>query len=255
MRDNQEYCTGQDFQVVFVSETLRTRLWQCRNCAYELSQPLDETSLPPIPQYHPKPIPLRFTVNEKQRARLEERKSRRNIVNERKSLAIIDLDDVVSDATDRFDAARQSNGKLDWNIVFDPERVGNDALMPGAANALGLLMAHGFKLVYLTGRKESTREATRQWLIKHLLPYGDELIMRQEGDYRKSHVYKQEHIERLLAEHRPNTVIMVDDNEENLALLRDQKLGIECFCYTSLLDMSLDRELFDEVSQNGEEPS
>lgn len=69
MQENAEYCTGQDFQVVFVSTF--NRLWQCKKCAYGFTQPLTETEPPSLPSYHPKPIPVQFTVSEEQRARLK----------------------------------------------------------------------------------------------------------------------------------------------------------------------------------------
>lgn len=67
MQENAEYCTGQDFQIVFVHTF--NRRWQCKQCAYEFTQPLTET--PTFPSYHPKPIPRRFTVSEEQRAQLK----------------------------------------------------------------------------------------------------------------------------------------------------------------------------------------
>ena len=72
MKENVEYCTGQAFQVVGTLETLQKRVWQCKQCAYEFSQPLAETNPPSIPKYHPKPIPMRFTITEEQRARLKD---------------------------------------------------------------------------------------------------------------------------------------------------------------------------------------
>jgi hypothetical protein len=69
MRENAEYCDGQDFQMVFVATFYR--LWQCKRCAYEFTQLLTDTNPPVIPAYHPKPIPIRFTVSDEQRARLK----------------------------------------------------------------------------------------------------------------------------------------------------------------------------------------
>ena len=71
MQENAEYCTGQEFQVVFILKMLGKRLWQCKQCAYQFAQPLAETEPPSIPAYHPKPIPMRFTVSEEQMARLK----------------------------------------------------------------------------------------------------------------------------------------------------------------------------------------
>ena len=69
MQENAEYCDGQEFKVVFV--TNYNRLWLCKRCAYQFMQPLDSAETPQIPAYHPKPIPLYFTMNGEQRARLK----------------------------------------------------------------------------------------------------------------------------------------------------------------------------------------
>lgn len=64
MEENKEYCTGQTFQMVFV--TTFNRLWQCKICAYQFTQPLTDIGMPVLPPYHPKPIPKRFTVSDEQ---------------------------------------------------------------------------------------------------------------------------------------------------------------------------------------------
>lgn len=73
MQENAEYCAGQGFSVVFTSETLGFRTWQCKSCAFEFSQPLTDPEPPVIPQYHPKPIPIYFSATGEQKARLAAR--------------------------------------------------------------------------------------------------------------------------------------------------------------------------------------
>lgn len=62
-KENQEYCTGQEFQVVFVTDMFR--LWQCKKCGYEFSQRPVSGDTPPFLAYHPKPIPTHFVVADK----------------------------------------------------------------------------------------------------------------------------------------------------------------------------------------------
>lgn len=70
MQENAEYCTGQEFSVVFTSELSGFRLWQCKQCAYEFSQRPLSDERPVFPSYHPKPVPMRIAVTEQQRQRL-----------------------------------------------------------------------------------------------------------------------------------------------------------------------------------------
>lgn len=69
MLENAEYCDGQEFVICFT--TPYNRIWLCKRCAYQFLQPLDSTESPPIPKYHPKPIPRYFTMSDEQRARLK----------------------------------------------------------------------------------------------------------------------------------------------------------------------------------------
>ena len=76
MKDNAEYCTVQDFQPVFTIQPPEPdpfRLWRCKQCAYEISQRPPSDNPPTLPAYHPKPIPMRFTVSEEQKHRLRAR--------------------------------------------------------------------------------------------------------------------------------------------------------------------------------------
>jgi hypothetical protein len=47
----------------------------------------------------------------------------------------------------------------------------------------------GYKIVYLTGRPESTRKTTFKWLIENVCPF-EELYMRPDGSAEKSEVLK-----------------------------------------------------------------
>jgi hypothetical protein len=76
MQENAEYCDGQDFVIVFVVQPPTTyeggfQVWLCRNCAYQLIQHPISDEVPTFPAYHPKPIPMHFTVSDEQKTRLK----------------------------------------------------------------------------------------------------------------------------------------------------------------------------------------
>jgi hypothetical protein len=76
MKDNAEYCTGQDFRPVFTTQPPTPdpfRLWQCKQCVYEIAQRPPSDNPPMLPAHHPMPIPARFTMTEEQKHRLRAR--------------------------------------------------------------------------------------------------------------------------------------------------------------------------------------
>ncbi len=73
---------------------------------------------------------------------------------------------------------------------------------------LVLSFAERSYVAYLSGRRESCREATLSWITRNGLPWGN-LLMRSENDYRKAAVLKPELIKPLPFE---QVLIVVDDD-------------------------------------------
>ena len=87
MQENAEYCDGQEFVITATIQPPTIypggfQLWMCKKCAYQFTQHPISDELPPIPAYHPKPIPMRFTVSEEQLARLKARLNKGNVEEE-----------------------------------------------------------------------------------------------------------------------------------------------------------------------------
>jgi ribonucleotide monophosphatase NagD (HAD superfamily) len=79
------------------------------------------------------------------------------------SLAIIDLDGVIAENTERFARATKPSGGIDWSVAFDPTLVVLDTLIAGADQAVTRLEnKHGYAVIFLTSRPETMREATEQ---------------------------------------------------------------------------------------------
>jgi phosphoglycolate phosphatase-like HAD superfamily hydrolase len=82
----------------------------------------------------------------------------------------------------------------------------------------------GVAIVYVTGRRDDTRQATEQWLWDHYAPVGD-LFMRKAGDFRADDVIKIE----LLAEVRAQgyePIMVFDDRTRVVNAFR--AAGLPC---------------------------
>ena len=114
---------------------------------------------------------------------------------------------------------------------FEWKRVGEDRVDETIAEIVMKLSEvrqprGGFKydVIVMSGRDESCRKDTEDWLIKHNIPY-DHLFMRPEGDMRKDNIVKHE----LFNEHvRDNFDVrfVLDDRQQVVDMWRE--MGITC---------------------------
>lgn len=74
---------------------------------------------------------------------------------------------------------------------FDYHLAGGDDLNAPVATVVQALKDENFQIVFLSGRSDSCRSETQEWLDKHGFS-GHELHMRKEGDQRKDSIVKHE---------------------------------------------------------------
>ena len=126
-------------------------------------------------------------------------------------LAVVDIDGVVADVRHRLHFIE---GKpRQWDRFFaaadqDPP------LLEGVALVKELAADHD--VVWLTGRPERTRRATRTWLAAQGLPT-ESLIMRPNRDFRPARVTKRDELRKLRADRE--IAVVVDDDPQVLELL------------------------------------
>ena len=130
---------------------------------------------------------------------------------DRRPLAVVDIDGVVADVRHRLhfieDKPRQ------WDRFF-AAATGDPPLPEGIALVKELATDHD--VVWLTGRPERTRRATRTWLAAQGLPT-DALIMRPNRDLRPARVTKRDELRRLRADR--DVAVVVDDDPQVVELL------------------------------------
>jgi predicted kinase len=106
---------------------------------------------------------------------------------------------------------------------FEWHRVGEDAPNPAVVDLVRALSA-GAAIVVMSGRDESCRTLTEQWLAKHEVPY-DGLFMRPAGDSRKDSIVKQELFSTQVAS-RWAVRGVIDDRQQVVEMWR--AMGLMC---------------------------
>ena len=137
---------------------------------------------------------------------------------------IIDIDNTLSIATDRFKQAEQENGKTDWDFAHAPENLIKDKPNLPMIELAKNYKENNFEVIVLTGRPESTRKITKEWLQKYKIPY-DKLYMRSwEDNFLKAPDFKRKIYETEIKE---NVFCAYDDDQRVIDVWID--LGITCF--------------------------
>lgn len=112
-----------------------------------------------------------------------------------RKLAILDIDGTLADGSHRHHLIEGPNP--DWKAFLTPEQVLKDTPMPGSGGVLIELARRGYEFIVLTGRNESLRSATKEWLVHHFassLGHYPQLIMRPKGSEEIASAYKERHV-------------------------------------------------------------
>jgi len=99
-----------------------------------------------------------------------------------KNTVIFDLDGTLADINERKQKSQLDNGKMDWDIFFDPKNISLDDPNIPVIKMAQMLDSQGFNIVIFSGRSKATYRTTRQWLIQNDVPF-DMLQMRPTDDY------------------------------------------------------------------------
>ena len=100
-------------------------------------------------------------------------------MNKDKKTVIFDLDGTLADITSRRELSIKDNGKMDWDVFFDPTNIDLDEPNTPVIKMAQMLHSQGFKIVIFSGRSDRTYVATIKWLDQHDVPFSN-LQMRPE---------------------------------------------------------------------------
>jgi hypothetical protein len=139
-------------------------------------------------------------------------------------IVIIDIDNTLSLSNKRFELAKKENGKLDWDIVHSSKTMIMDEPNLPMIELAKNYKENGVEVIILTGRPESTRKVTKEWLQKYDISY-DKLYMRSwENNFLKAPDFKRKIYETEIKE---NVFCAYDDDERIIDMWVE--LGIPSF--------------------------
>jgi len=142
---------------------------------------------------------------------------------------IFDLDGTLADITKRREMSTKENGKIDWDIFFEPNNIWFD-LPNEPVITMAQLLRQKHRIVIFSGRSKSTKEETKRWLNKFDIPF-DILKMRPTSNdwkFMPDDELKQHWLDTLFPDDKKKDILCVfDDRQKVVDMWR--KNGITCF--------------------------
>jgi FMN phosphatase YigB (HAD superfamily) len=145
-----------------------------------------------------------------------------------KKTVIFDLDGTLADITSRRELSIKDNGKMDWDTFFNPKFISLDDPNTSVIKMAQMLHSQGFKIVIFSGRSKATKDATKDWLKKHDVPF-DLLKMRPTGKdwhFMKDSLLKSIWLKELFDNPTEEIFAVFDDRNQVVEMWRDNGLTV-----------------------------
>lgn len=140
---------------------------------------------------------------------------------------IFDLDGTLADIETRRGISIKENGKMDWDIFFDPNNILLDTPNRPVITMARLLKESGHRIVILSGRSKVTKDATRDWLKKFDVPFD---VLKMRPDNKEFKFMPDDQLKKLwLDQLFPNTddvLCVFDDRDKVVKMWREN--GLPC---------------------------
>ena len=143
-----------------------------------------------------------------------------------KNTVIFDLDGTLANIDVRRKLAAKPNGKLDWDVFFDPSNIKLDVPNEPVVKMAQLFAEDGFNIVIFSGRTNRTEKTTRSWLSKNRIPF-HLLVMR---DSKVLHFVPDDILKKNMLDKWvdiDDVFLVVDDRNKVVDMWRD--LGLTVF--------------------------
>ena len=143
-----------------------------------------------------------------------------------KNTIIFDLDGTLANIDARRKLATKPNGKLDWDIFFDPSNIKLDVPNEPVVKIAQMFAENGYTIIIFSGRSDRTKYSTRSWLSNNRVPF-QKLVMR---DSNASHFVPDEILKKdMLDKHADidDVFLVVDDRNKVVDMWRS--LGLDVF--------------------------
>ena len=86
------------------------------------------------------------------------------------NIVIFDLDGTLANIDKRRTLATK-NGKMNWNVFFNPDNIDLDTPNQAVIDMANMLYSQDYIIYILSGRSDKTEDATIAWLDKHNVNY------------------------------------------------------------------------------------
>lgn len=141
---------------------------------------------------------------------------------ERNNIIVVDIDGTIAKVGDRLKYLQQE--KKDWDAFY--EHCDEDEPIDEMCQLVADLFVLGRDIVFCTGRRESVREKTKNWLTQNVIStYDDELLMRKDGDWRHDTEVKPELLQK--AGITPDDVYFILEDRDSM-VAKWRELGYRC---------------------------
>jgi len=142
---------------------------------------------------------------------------------------IFDLDGTLADITKRREMSTKENGKIDWDVFFEPNNIWFD-LPNEPVITMAQLLSERHRIVIFSGRSKATKTETKRWLQKFNVPF-DILKMRPTSNdwkFMPDDELKQHWLDTLFPDDKRKDILCVfDDRQKVVDMWR--RNGITCF--------------------------
>ena len=136
------------------------------------------------------------------------------------NIVIFDLDGTLANIDKRRTLATK-NGKMNWNVFFNPDNIDLDTPNQAVINMANILYSQDYIIYILSGRSDKTYQATIAWLDKHNVNY-DLLIMRPQNQlYKKDSDLKQSWLDTI---GKDRVSMVFDDRQQVVDMWRQNGL-------------------------------
>ena len=143
-----------------------------------------------------------------------------------KNIVIFDLDGTLADITARKELATKSNGKLDWDVFFDPSNIKLDVPNEPVVKMAQMFAENDFTIIIFSGRSDRTKYTTRIWLTNNRIPF-QKLVMRDSKTkhYTPDDILKKDMLDKYAD--IDDVFLVVDDRNKVVDMWRS--LGLNVF--------------------------
>ena len=135
---------------------------------------------------------------------------------------IFDIDGTLADCSHRLHYIQQK--PVDWDAFFSA--CDEDKPIWDTIHILDALHDKGSVILLVSGRRESTRGRTKDWMERHRVRY-HEMYMRKDGDHREDSVVKAELLDKAMEDWKAFEVAGIfEDRKQVVDMYRAKGLRV-----------------------------